>query len=43
MRRLRYRQSEDISNPKKNSRRIKPLIAVPATAAIRFAFPNKKV
>jgi hypothetical protein len=35
---LRYRQSDDISSPKKNNRMIKPLTTVPAMAAIRFIF-----
>jgi len=34
---LRYRQS-DISNPKQNNERIKPLMVVPAIAAMRFLF-----
>ena len=38
MRCLRYRQSDDISSPKKNNRICKPLITVPDMAAIRFAF-----
>jgi len=37
VRRLRYRQSDDISSPKKSNRIINPLITVPAMAAIRFA------